>query len=171
MHAVWARILAGEVTRPGAFSLRTLAVVKMMTPPDAELFSRFCTFVWLEGSDLLPIILDLEDEPVVDKGITYESLLHLQSLGLINLIGSTGLFSMTFTAEEGSDFSYFGKSYSIAHPHSEIIIEVGKALLTTIGKELMPVAEAQPSHEYRALIVQHWRKQGLHVIEHESGSS
>src|SRR5712691_8920424 len=47
MQTVWGRLLAGEVTKPGSFSFRTLATVKMLRPEVANLFTRLCSFVWL----------------------------------------------------------------------------------------------------------------------------
>lgn len=40
MQVLWGRILAGEIRRPGAFSLRTLDFVRNMTKTEAELFQH-----------------------------------------------------------------------------------------------------------------------------------
>jgi hypothetical protein len=41
MQTLWGRLLAGEVTKPGSFSLRALAIVKVMSKDDANLFIVF----------------------------------------------------------------------------------------------------------------------------------
>lgn len=40
MQDLWGRILAGEIRRPGTYSLRTLDFVRNMTRPEAELLER-----------------------------------------------------------------------------------------------------------------------------------
>ena len=46
MQSVWARLLAREVGKPGSFSLRTLALVRVMSRNDADMFTRFCSVLW-----------------------------------------------------------------------------------------------------------------------------
>jgi Protein of unknown function (DUF2806) len=42
MQRIWSRMMAGEVTRPGSFSPRTLSVVRDLTKSDANLFTKLC---------------------------------------------------------------------------------------------------------------------------------
>lgn len=46
MQQIWAKILAGEVEKPGRTSFHTLAILKNMTQRDAELFSKASRFVF-----------------------------------------------------------------------------------------------------------------------------
>lgn len=43
MQEIWARILAGEVKKPGTVSLRTLGILHNMTQQDAMLFEKLCS--------------------------------------------------------------------------------------------------------------------------------
>lgn len=43
MQEIWARILAGEVKKPGTVSLRTLEILHNMTRQDAMLFEKLCS--------------------------------------------------------------------------------------------------------------------------------
>lgn len=45
MQQIWARIMAGEVARPGSFAPKTLSVVRDLTKDDATLFANLCQFV------------------------------------------------------------------------------------------------------------------------------
>ena len=49
MQSVWARILAEEANQPRTFSKRTIDLVASLDKVDAELFTSFCTFVWMFG--------------------------------------------------------------------------------------------------------------------------
>lgn len=42
MQDLWAKILAGEISRPSSYSLKTIDVLKNMSKKDAELFVRIC---------------------------------------------------------------------------------------------------------------------------------
>ena len=42
MQGLWAKILAGEISKPGSFSLKALSVFKAMSIFDAKLFAKAC---------------------------------------------------------------------------------------------------------------------------------
>ncbi|MCY4185806.1 MAG: DUF2806 domain-containing protein [Rhodobacteraceae bacterium] len=55
MQILWAKILAGQVERPGSSSLRTLGILQEMDRNTAELFEKFCSmcmFLQFSKSDL-----------------------------------------------------------------------------------------------------------------------
>ena len=58
MQALWSRLLAGEVAKPGSFSLRTLASTRTLSKHDADLFTRFCALLWEVGPQLRPVTLN-----------------------------------------------------------------------------------------------------------------
>ena len=49
MQKLWAKLLAGEVERPGSISLRTLDILRNMTQKEAELFMRAVNYIFIEG--------------------------------------------------------------------------------------------------------------------------
>ena len=48
MQKLWAKLLAGEVERPGSISLRTLDILRNMTQKEAELFARAVNYIFME---------------------------------------------------------------------------------------------------------------------------
>jgi hypothetical protein len=46
MQKLWARLLAGEVRKPGSYSLRTLNTVQAMTKEEGETFASICSALW-----------------------------------------------------------------------------------------------------------------------------
>ena len=50
MQKLWAKLLAGEVERPGSASLRTLSILREMTQKEAELFARAVNYIF-SGTD------------------------------------------------------------------------------------------------------------------------
>ena len=67
MQVLWARILAGEVERPGNTSIQTLSILRNMARRDAELFVKFCGFCWNIGR-VTPLIYDVESEIYTNHG-------------------------------------------------------------------------------------------------------
>lgn len=162
MQSLWGRILAGEVSKPRKFSLRTLNIVKDLSQDDANLFTNFCIFVWdSPGVGLLPLVLDVKNEYMVKATLTFERLQHLNAIGLINFNNSPGYQLDNFSK---ALFIYFGKPHLVFRTEGKKAhLNIGVTLLTGEGSELAPISGSQASEEYRSYIVELWKKQGLNV--------
>lgn len=81
MQEIWARLLAGEVKKPGTFSLRTLETLRNMTHEEAVAFEKMCAHcIMIVGSHAI-----LQDEGYLKEfGIPFGMLLKLSECGLIN---------------------------------------------------------------------------------------
>jgi hypothetical protein len=105
MQSLWAKLLAGEVAKPGSFSLRTLQIVKTMSKDDAELFTRFSSYVW-QDKDSPEMCAHLYTLAIIKylqlKHIYHSTFLHLETVGLLNLT-KTGY---EFSDQERTVFSY-----------------------------------------------------------------
>ncbi len=82
MQSLWANILGGQANKPGSFSKRTIDLVATFDKSDAEMFSKFCTYVWMIGG-AIPVIEDLDKEVFKKAGVTFAMLTHLDNIGLI----------------------------------------------------------------------------------------
>ena len=51
MRTLWARILAGEVNKPGSYSRRTLSTLSDLTKGEAEIFTQLCGFCSICGTE------------------------------------------------------------------------------------------------------------------------
>ncbi|WP_437767163.1 DUF2806 domain-containing protein [Sorangium sp. So ce281] len=54
MQRLWGKLLAGEIARPGTFSLLTIETLRNMTSADAQLFQKYCGFCTNQGEIVLP---------------------------------------------------------------------------------------------------------------------
>ncbi|CAG1769537.1 DUF2806 domain-containing protein [Geobacter sp.] len=52
MQSLWGKVLAGEVKKPGSYSLRTLELLKNITQSEAELFSRIAKLAIISGNKI-----------------------------------------------------------------------------------------------------------------------
>jgi Protein of unknown function (DUF2806) len=165
MQTVWARILAGEVTQPGSFSLRTLNLVRNMSKEDANLFTRFCSTVWNFLTTLHSVFPDQHEQnerPVVN----YSELVHLDSLGLIRL---EGVGQVNARIVNPCPVFYCEQAYIFrvpARPIKQVIdFPVGNAILTEQGQQLATIAGALPNVRYRDRTIARLRRQGWAVEE------
>ncbi len=164
MQTLWAKILAGEVTHPGSYSLRTLALVKVLSKPDAHLFTRLCACLWSIANQLVPIVYQsgAMDSAV---GLDFEELTHLDVLGLITFRDFG--YSVTFNAPNETrtqiGVAYYGFSYILHLPEGHKDLDVGKVLLSSIGKELAPIAGGTPDHNYREGVLDVWRGKRIDI--------
>lgn len=94
MQRIWAKILAGEVNRPGSFSLETLDVVRNLSKQDAELFTKICKHCIQSPPHRLS--LPRYDNYLEKCGITYSEILRLDEIRLVN---SSGLISLNLSIE------------------------------------------------------------------------
>lgn len=88
MQALWARILAGEIHREGTYSLQLLDILKNFTQKQAELYNRVCSHCFISGDN---VYIPNDNEYLQFANITYQDILDLDALGLINSSGTTSL--------------------------------------------------------------------------------
>jgi hypothetical protein len=160
MQILWSRILAGEVATPGTFSTRAVGLIKHLQRSDAELFTKFCTFVWfLPGIGLAPIIPSVDDSYLKERGLHFLQFMRLEEIGLIQFNNVTG-FSIK-RIKQATAF-YYGRRHDVSR-EDESDLTLGKALLTSVGSELAPIAGAEHLETYRENIVAEWQKAGFTV--------
>ncbi len=80
LKIIWSKILAGELEKPGKYSLRTLEEVKKISKKDAELFSKLAGFIMKSESTYF-ILKD--NEVLKEYGISYEDIILLDEIGFI----------------------------------------------------------------------------------------
>jgi hypothetical protein len=171
MQRLWARILAGEVVKPGSFSLRSLAFVRTISKRDADLFTRFCSMLWLTGDGLIPITINhVRTAAVPGLEMTLTDFAYLDSLGLITFENIKG-FDVTLPS--GTNvliMHYYGRPHLFSRPgqppqEETARLPIGNVLLSHVGRELASVAGSTPNEAYRHLIVSAIRTYGWGVDE------
>jgi Protein of unknown function (DUF2806) len=160
MQQIWAKILAGEVARPGSFSPRTLTVVRDLTTKDAILFARLCSFIWhLPGwFHPTPIIMNFQASEVVEAGLYFSNLVHLKSIGLVEFSPSP----MYLVQPARTEFSpsYFGKVHQLRCTTGEQQPLIGCTVFTAVGIELVNTLEPVQNERYERLALDCWHQHG-----------
>ena len=150
MQQLWSRILAGEATAPGTFAKRTVNVLGELDKSDALLFESLCGFVWNFGTGV-PLIQDFSYEPIVTRGITFESLGHLDALGLIKFV-AVPHFALTFPPHQIIVTAYFGKTVFLTPGD----LDAGMVILTRAGQQLCRICDAKPVDGYFEHMLKVW---------------
>ena len=83
MQKLWAKLLAGEVERPGSVSLRTLSILREMTQKEAELFARVVNYIFMEANSSAWIFCVKNTGIKALPGISVGELYSLDEAGLM----------------------------------------------------------------------------------------
>ena len=158
MQNFWARILAGEANSPGSYAKRTVNFLGEMDKRDAELFQALCGFVWVIGGFLSPLIYDHNAAIYNDKGIDFDSLTHLESIGLTQFN-----YSSHYVVEKlpkKFTISYCNRqSFTLTmEKEKDNQIKVGGVLLTQTGKELSRICDAQEVDGFVDYVKNEWKE-------------
>jgi hypothetical protein len=161
MQSLWASLLSGEASKPGTYSKRTVDFVGSMDKKDAELFAKFCQFTWMIGTPT-PLIFDPADEIYAKNGVTFSDLNHLSNIGLVSFEFTAGYLKRGIPKKAA--VFYFGKQTVLEFPKETNTLDIGKALFTQAGKELVNICGAQPNDEFYSYCIEKLGKQGVKVI-------
>jgi len=160
MQSLWSRLLAGEATKPGTYSKRTVDFVASMDKKDAELFTRFCQFTWMVAGGPVPLIFENKDEIYEKNGIDFTALKHLDAIGLISFESVSGYRVMG--QRKYTRIFYFGMPILVEHKKDQDNeIKLGQALFTQAGRELVNVCGARRNQEFYEYAIKKLSDQGL----------
>ena len=177
MANLWAQLLAGEANNPNSRSRKAVNILADMDKPDAELFSALCRFrlitfnfsnLRFSGSPPPPrsrfntapappllVVLDAQHAIYKDQGIDFQSLTHLEGLGLIKVLPQgynigPGKFAYTLDT---------ALVLSCGNP-----IQMGVAYFTTAGSQLSELCfPLNPPAGFADYLTDVWQRQGVSV--------
>lgn len=156
MQQIWAKILAGEVERPGTTSIRALSILKTMSQRDAQLFQSVTPFV-------------IEDFVLRDKSITkklskFPSYYNIMRLAEIGLMHSDTTIGRDF--ENASEFTFddVDKLFRISsNDGKRRNFQLPSFALTFPGMEIYKVMKTNKNELFMALFSQYFQRKGMAV--------
>jgi hypothetical protein len=159
MQMLWAKILAGEANSPGTFSKRTVNFLSSLDKTDAQLFTKLCGFVWNIEKEI-PLIFNREDSIYKDNNINFDTLNHLDDIGLITFEGIASYESTELP--KNCVFCYYGTPVNIEFKNPENNeIETGLVLLTKVGQQLVKICGSKPIDGFFKYVIEKWAEEGL----------
>lgn len=158
MQRLWSRVLAGEANAPGSYSKRTVNFLSSLDRSDAELFTKLCICAW-RIAYLVPLVYDVQAEIYNKHGITFSTLSHLESIGLIQFENLAGFRQLKLPRR--LPVLYYGHPVVLEFQNEgDNELELGKVLLTRVGAELAPICGSVSDQEFRDYILKRWTQRG-----------
>lgn len=159
MQKLWSRVLAGEANAPGTFAKRTVNLLADLDKSDAELFARLCGFAWQIGN-IVPLIFDVNADIYQRNGIFFNSLTHLESLGLVRFDNLAGFRRLKLP--KTATVFYYGKPVNLTFPKDDDNdLELGHVLLSRAGHQLAPVCGSGPVKGFFEYVYDNWAHASL----------
>lgn len=145
MQALWAKILAGEVTSPGKYSRRTLEVLKTLDRQDAVTFTHYCSVSFRNADNWHFTFQTQSTQDCLGQLSQYDIENHLISLGMLAAEATWyGLSKLS-----GWVIHYLDKSWKISSPAKPMPCspenDIPEKMMlvrffTAVGEELATVA-------------------------------
>ena len=159
MQNLWSKVLSGEANSPGRYSKRTVNFLSSLDKSDAELFKNLCGFAWQIG-DIVPIVLNTDNDIYQKKGVNFTSLKHLDEIGLITFNNLTGFKKIGFTKK--ARVLYYGTFIDLEFPKDkENELPVGKVMFSKIGQELAAICGSKPVEDFIEYILEEWVEKNI----------
>jgi hypothetical protein len=143
MKNVWAKVLAGEVRRPGTFSLRSLEVLRNMTSAEARLVASLGTVV--NGGDFVFETTGSGHDPLVVAGkLSLQEQLALIDLGVLNPTP----IQRTWLTSEQHVIAFADVVVVVPMKEPGIPLRMSGWMLTAVGRELLNLFDATADREH-----------------------
>lgn len=164
MQILWGKILAGEIKRPGSYSLRTLELLRNLNQREAELFVRAGKIAFTT-SDKVFIPNPDNGKYLAEKfGLTFIDLLTLREIGL--LLTNDLQFKLYASTENSQTLFVSGKTCIVVNRAKDVPEQrINCIVFTEIGRQLFQLIErsslADP--EYVKKFAGFWRREGVEI--------
>ena len=156
MQELWSRILASEANAPGTYSKRTVNFLSNLEKGEADLFTRLCGFGWVIGN-FVPLVFDEKANIYNKNGINFNTLSHLDSIGLIQFDGVSSFYRENLP--KSFSLFYYGRSLTMEMPQdASNKLDFGKVMLTRIGNELVSICGSKPVDGFWEYLNDQWKQ-------------
>lgn len=165
LQQIWGRLLAQECNEANSIPKVVLHILEQMDKQDALAFSALCSlsvYVEEDEKDYSPVVIASKlEEFYSELGITYNALVDLQALGLIEM--NIGVLEHTYRAKYDTlpiTICYYDKAYVL--PREMDSFRVGNVIFTKAGQALCSVIEVEKQEGF-------WEQYCLPIWEEEVG--
>lgn len=154
MQRLWGKLLAGEVAKPGNYSLHTIDFLARMSSADADLLARIAPFVTGAG------IVKVDDDFFKEKGINFSDFLYLDDMGLFNGVNGNLIYNPESTEHQGRAIIilHCGRQAMVfdmgefTDPPKKLSFDI--YTMTRVGREILSLAGIAPDMDYLVKVAQ-----------------
>ena len=182
MQALFGKILAGEIRKPGTFSMRTVKILGSLDQNVATHFARLssmCISTHFVDARVCSLGGNAGSNALQEYGLNFATLNLLNEHGLVISDYNSWWEFTPCVALPGSGqqalcipFSYQGRHWVLIPKSNR---ELGKKLriegvaLTRTGRELLKIVKVEPVDNYTENLAKFLEKRGLGMVEVEDG--
>jgi Protein of unknown function (DUF2806) len=164
MQDLWSKILAGEANSKGGFSKKTVNLVASLDKSDAEIFMKLISFNF-GFSKLRPFIYQIQDVIYENQGLDFDSLKHLDSIGLVSYENS-GYRLLNFPKSVNCIDVGENVGIKIEFQNEEKNeMKIGNVLLTKTGTELASICTVKSVSGFKEYVLEKWKSFGYIITE------
>ena len=169
LQAMWARVLTGEMARPGTISRHTHSVVRELTPEIAEKFRTLCSYTMCSMDGKRPImvasltataVMTDSRDMLKNYGLDYRSFLELAEYRLLSLPLENS-YAIPVRESETSGYSFLlGDEFwilEIPAVSGMDVVSVPGILFSSAGSELFPVVERFVPTQYMKALEEYFK--------------
>ena len=147
LQDVWARILAGEIRRPGSFGLQALDTLRKLSLREVLLFEELVaqsfTADFFDGDrSLYPFVMMLDRRHLSLRGIYYAGLEILENIGVVrihvaqqSLAIPVDVCDLSFSSSDGEVKMKFTRNLGVVRSEDSMLM-IGHIKFTEAGQEL-----------------------------------
>ncbi len=185
LQSLWGRILANEISRPKACSLRTLDMIRNMSPEEARIFSDLCQYVMQSGDtyyiDSTGFFCEEDGHQecrdyVQRQGLSYEK--HIVPLIEAGALSADHDLAIYISKDNNLEF-HNDKLFGVVMNYDDTpaLFQREAYFLTTSGKELFRVIRGrsgfEADEEYALLCLKEMKTQnpGFYVGAYSVGEA
>jgi Protein of unknown function (DUF2806) len=162
MQDLWAKILAGEANSNGGFSKKTVNLVASLDKSDAEIFMKLISFNFGFGKKR-PLIYESGDSIYADNGLTFNSIMDLDSLGLLSFD-----FLSAYTIQLANPILFKEDSLNLVVRFANDdynAFRIGSVMLSKSGLELASICNVERCNGFKEYVLEKWKSFGYKITE------
>lgn len=161
MQQLWARLLTGETTSPGTYSLQTVSLLRNLSKQQAEWIAALGSF------SLTGWMYKDCGELLAKKGLTLDVLLELEGLSVLGALDSVGGLVHRVPMEPFNEKEVAGVirgglvGLVIRHDTPAPTLDIPMYKIMKVGQELISLGKFEVDQEYLHKIAEFARKKGF----------
>lgn len=183
MQAYFGRVLSGEITRPGSFSIRTVKILARLDQETARHFARMCSMsISTSPEDVRVVSLkgNAGDNSLQEYGLSFATLNLLNEHGLI--ISDYNSWMDCLPCLEVSEarhqvlcmpLAFEGRHWNLTPISSESLgkkIKMHGVALTKAGRELSRIVKVDPVEKYSQELMRYFQQRGFQMLQGGDGN-
>ena len=177
MRMLFGKILAGEISKPKSYSIRTIKIISQLDNRAATLFQTFCSLaISLQAGNhiidgrIVSIGGNAGSNSLQKYGLSFDNLNILQEYGLIiSDYNSYMGYSMCVAKnmKVSLPFMHQGKPFGLVLQDGKSVgeLKLHGVALSNSGKELLNVVDTTPSNSYTNALSEYFKNMGLDMVE------